>query len=231
MQATGQRQNLNAQAGAAPRPQGTGAAQHPFAPQPPAALNPQQPQQQQQHEGRKLIAQGRYRAKPMDWGVRFSEAGNPMIAIEFSFAEKEEPRNLVWQGTLNDSMTGKKPPYVIAMETAITCGFDLNAHQKFVTAMAKGPAGKALNEEKEVFIEVVHETFTTAEGNVIPFAKIAWVNPIAGIKNRISEIDAVSNPVLQKVEALYGMFRARNAGAATQSAPNAPLPNLEDIPF
>jgi hypothetical protein len=108
-----------------------------------------------------LIPEGKYLARPTDWGLSKTKTGDPQAFVTFEFGEHK----LTWFGSLKEGRAQE-----ITIDALLTCGMSSNN----IEDLAKNDSG-LLDTTKDVQIVVVHE-----EWNEKVQVKIKWVNPVGG---------------------------------------------------
>lgn len=171
---------------------------------------------------------GKYRAKAVNWGAKTTNAGAPNLAIQFVVVGGENDGDtLYWQGGLDAEVKNTKSQLDITLDALEACGFDIAKH-KTLNVVAEGPAGEALDPNREVMLTVEMEAY---QGKTS--AKVKWVNDLSGgkFKGAIGKDDFASKCQGLGIEAAI-LKRRQDKGvkaAPQQAAPQ--VPSLDEIPF
>lgn len=149
-----------------------------------------------------LIPAGKYLARPADWGISETKAGDPQVFVKFEFGGK----SLTWFGSLKEGRAQE-----ITIDSLLALGFrsnDLSELNKETTI---------LDTTKDVQIVVEHEEYN---GKIS--AKIKWVNPLSvGVKR----MDAKKT---KSLKSLSGAVLARRKETGIEIPT---VDDLEDMPF
>lgn len=185
----------------------------------------------QQNETKKIVdpnkwKPGKYKAKPIDWGVTKDKSGNPRVMVLFEYQQKndhgqDERSTIMWYGSFNGGARER------TMESLMYMGLKTGP-----SALEAGPEGKALDENNQVEIVIQHRSF---EGVVR--AEVAWVNALGGrgIESTLAKGEAQS--LFAGIDAEYkamlsrdGQKPAENKTPAQQAMTQGTF-SEEDIPF
>lgn len=168
------------------------------------------------------------KARAVAWGAKQTNKGDPAIAVKFVVVDGEhKDEELYWQGGLNDQgAEGRKSQLEITLDALEACGFDAGKHRD-LSVLAEGPAGGALDGNRDVMLTVEIETW---EGK--PQVRVKWVNDIAGAKfhGALQKDEFALKCKGLGVEAALMKRRGGKPAAAPAQAPAAAA-NIPDIPF
>lgn len=168
------------------------------------------------------IADGKYRAKAVEWGLGESSNGTPQIAIKFELLDYDNSF-ITWYG----AFTEKALPWTEkAMRVCGWVGYDLEQLDTLGT--------------NEVELVVVNEEYPEGSGQF--YSRVKWVNPAGGIGLK-KQMDAGGMKAF--AESMKAKLMALNPGQAQQQARAAAAvrtaqqvlnggvggPDDDDIPF
>ncbi len=114
-----------------------------------------------------MIAVGKYEAKVVDYGMRFSHNGNLSMVIGFAFNQDGEEKRLAWFGSFKE---GKARD--ITFKTLIVCGLKSDD----IDSLAEGPTSGLLDTDKSVEIDIG----VGFDSNGQQQTRIKWVNELGG---------------------------------------------------
>lgn len=169
----------------------------------------------------KELHPGHYIGRILNYGLREGKQFTVTAVIEMEFKDSEgDLHRCNWYG----SFTGDAKKHTL--KALLICGL-----QKPVAELAMGPAGNALNTEKEYSIEVKAEFY-----NGKTYYKIAWINPV-GLTGLLSRADAMIRLQGLNLDGEIAMMRSQmGAQAPKQEQPKPqqvepPPAAFEEIPF
>lgn len=114
-----------------------------------------------------LINEGRYLAKPTEWGITKTKSGKPNVFIAFKL--EATGKNITWFGSLNQGKATE-----ITIRTLVNCGFKFDK----LTALDRSDA---LDTKTNVSLTIEHEE-REKEGTTHTIARVSWVNKINSLK-------------------------------------------------
>lgn len=170
---------------------------------------------------------GKFRAKPLDWGIDKTKEGLPQVKVLFTYLQKndagvDENRELTWFGSFKGGALER------TMETLENLGLRTKPSD-----LESGRDGKALDELTEIEIVVEHRSY-----NGTTKAGIAWVN---GGSRKLSDLEpGEAKALFAEVDAIYANAIAKSRGAAAKPANGSanlastiaqPTMNESDLPF
>lgn len=120
------------------------------------------------------IQPGKYLAKVVDYWVDKTQANVPRINIKLKLSVDQNQNILQWHGSL-----ATEKSTAIVYKTLEICGLK---SRSLIGTIANGPESNALDLNREVEVDVVHENKTSREGKPYVWVSIAWINNAGGSK-------------------------------------------------
>ena len=159
--------------------------------------------------GEFLQEEGRYNAKPIEWGFNKTKAGSLQVFIRF----EGQNINMCWYGSLNEGKARE-----ITLTSLLNCGFrypSLELFERF----------DALDKTREVSIVVTHRDNLKGQ----PRAKIAWVNKIGSNKVDSKE----SKEMLRGLDLKGDLLMVMQENGVKPKAPPVEEsdPSVDEVPF
>ena len=161
----------------------------------------------------KLVEEGRYIVKPVEWGITQTKEGLPQLFITFEGDFSDEIKRKTWFGSLKE---GKAREF--ALKAICTCGFaysDLSYIERY----------DALDKNTEVSVVIGHEEF-----NGVTRDKIQWVNKIKSLKASSDETKMMLKGMDLKAELMVAM---QEVGIKPKTATKSPIQSIDtdEVPF
>ncbi len=123
---------------------------------------------------------GKFPAKCVNYGMKRSSAGEPIMVFRFSFYVDEKNVGLSYFGSLKaeKSANAMKAPRERTFELLTLLGFDFHHPNTFMNfkRLAAGPASGLLDLNTEVQVDVASEIGNDGK----EYWKIKWINAIGG---------------------------------------------------
>jgi hypothetical protein len=129
-----------------------------------------------------MISAGKFKGKVVDYGVKETKTGKPMIEVWF---EVDNEGTVPWRGFLTEKTVER------TLKTLALCGL-----KGPLESIADGPIGGALDPDKELDIDV--ELVASQKDASKKYPQVKWVND-----SRSSKFDAA---VTQSVKNKLGQF-------------------------
>lgn len=172
-----------------------------------------------------MIQPGIYAGKILNYGIQKTKKIEPEPVIEFQVMDSQGvPGRVFWRSSLNNE-TGID----ITLKALIACGLQ---RVEDLHALADGPKSGLLDQQKELRLTVVHETYN---GQTVP--KVKWVNDPEEAAARAAEymVDKQqASQMLRSIDLRAKFSKIKNKTPDTPAQNQNPAPihgSLDDVPF